>query len=331
MEYLPAMASSLVRPLAVLAATTLVSLGAAPAAAASGTTEPLDSAASEPGCAEITGLLDAVEAFGFAFATGDIETLEAVLPQLAPMASQAEAAAPDDIAETVETWVAPFPLIAIELARVDLSDPDAFEQAVTAIDTRASDVARQEVEAWAEFHCGWTSSLDVEQVAAPEPAACEELDAAAATEASGIDVDVDDLDGSADVNLPGFSTKSCSYGNGAMSLSTLSFNTIEDAQQFYADNLDNVGGVVLEVAVGELPASSQVIQTGVAVDADTSVPSTEEPAVVPTVQVVVFEAPFPFSVTFTGDDVDPAAVVAAAEAVLAAQLGEAPTPETTVA
>ena len=39
----------------------------------------------------------------------------------------------------------------------------------------------------------------------------------------------------------------------------------------------------------------------------------------------MFEAPIPFSVTFTGDDVDPAAVVAAAEAVLAAQSTEART------
>ena len=76
------------------------------------------------------------------------------------------------------------------------------------------------------------------------------LDAAAAAEAAGIDVDVTDLDGSADVSLPGFWTKSCSYGNGAMSLSTLSFNAVEDAQQFYADNLDVSAGVVLDVAVG---------------------------------------------------------------------------------
>ena len=35
-----------------------------------------------------------------------------------------------------------------------------------------------------------------------------------------------------------------------MSLSTLSFNTIEDAEQFYADNLDVAAGVVLDVDVG---------------------------------------------------------------------------------
>ena len=110
---------------------------------------------------------------------------------------------------------------------------------------------------------------------APEPPDCETLDAGAAAAAAGIDVDVTDLDGSADVSLPGFWTKSCSYGNGAMSLSTLSFTTLENAQQFYADNLDITQGVVLDVALGSLPESSLVIQTGVAVEVDGSVPSTE--------------------------------------------------------
>ena len=45
----------------------------------------------------------------------------------------------------------------------------------------------------------------------------------------------------------------------------------------------------------------------------------------------MFEAPIPFSVAFTGDDVDPAAVVAAAEAVLAAQSTEGEPPASDVA
>jgi hypothetical protein len=105
-----------------------------------------------------------------------------------------------------------------------------------------------------------------------------------------------------------------------MSLSTLSFNAVEDAQQFYADNLDAAAGVVLDVSLGSLPESSLVIQTGVTTGAASSVPGTVDvaSAVTPTVQVAVFEAAVPFSVTFTGADVDPAAVVAAAEAVFAA-------------
>jgi hypothetical protein len=314
---------------AVAAATAFVVAG--PVTAASATTEP---AAAPQGCSEITLALDAIEAFAFSFATGDVETLEALLPRLGEIGSDAVAAAPEDIAETVETWVAPFPLIVAALAEIDLSDEDAFEQAVTAVDFRSSETARGEVEAWAEFNCDWQSSLDVEQIAAAEPPDCETLDAAAAAEAAGIDVDVIDLDGTADVNLPGFWTKSCSYGNGAMSLSTLSFNAIEDAQRFYDQNLDAVGGVVLDVAVGELPDSSLVIQSGGATITTASTPlsSDDEVAVAaPTVQVTVFEAPVPFSVTFTGDDIDPAAVVAAAEAVLAAPATEAEPPTTDVA
>jgi hypothetical protein len=135
----------------------------------------------------------------------------------------------------------------------------------------------------------------------------------------------------ANVNLPGLWTKTCSYDNGAMGLATLSFATVEDAQRFYALNLDAAGGVVLDVPLGSLPASSLVIQTGVA-PAESSVPGSAEPVytTTPTVQVAVFEAPVPFSVTFTGADVDPAAVVAAAEAVLVA-LGTEASASTAVA
>jgi hypothetical protein len=312
-----------IRSTLAIAAAATIAFATASAVAASGTTEPGGDAA--PGCAEITAALDTIEAFGMAFVLGDVETMTAVLPVVPEVAQSAVDAAPDDISETVETWVAPFPRIALALAEIDLSDPDAFEQAVAAIDTRASDTARGEVEAWAEFNCGWTSSLDVEVVQAPEPEDCEVLDAVAAAEAAGSTVDVDDLDGSSDVNLPGFWTKSCSYGNGAMSLSTMSFNSIEDAERFYSTNLGAVDGVVLDVDLGSLPGSSLAIQTGVGGAAGSSEPTERDARVTieaaapatPTVQVAVFEAPIPFSVTFTGDDVDPAAVVAAAEAVFA--------------
>ena len=324
------MTSPVVRSLLSLSvATASVAVGAGSAAAGSGT-EPSDEA---PGCAEITLALDAVEAFGFAFATGDVDTVRLVLPELPELGRDAAEAAPDDIAETVETWVAPFPRVVAALANVDPSDADAFEQAVRAVDTGTSDTARLEVQAWAEFNCGWASALDVEQIEAPEPPDCEVLDAGAAAEAAGIDVDVTDLDGSADVSLPGFWTKSCSYGNGAMSLSTISFNTVEDAERFYSDNLQRSDGVVLDVDLGSLPDSSLVIQTGVAASTGSSVPGTDEldAAVTPTVQVAVFEAPIPFSVTFTGSDIDPAAVVAAAEAVAGAPPGDSQPPPVDVA
>jgi hypothetical protein len=330
-RYFSAMTSPVVRSIRPLAiATAVVAAGAGSAAAGEPATVP---PADAPGCAEITLALDAVDAFGFAFATGDLDTVQSLLTQLPEIGAEAAAAAPDDIAETVETWVAPLPLIVATLADIDPSDADAFEQAVTAIDTGSSETARQEVQAWAAFNCGWTSAVSAEQIEAPEPPDCEVLDAAAAAEAAGIDIDVDDLDGSADISLPGFWTKSCSYGNGAMSLSTFSFNTVEDAQRFYADNLTNTDGVVLDVDLGSLPESSLVIQTGVAPSPGSSVPATDESdsAVTPTVQVAVFEAPIPFSVTFTGSDVDPAAVVAAAEALVAAPPSDTQPPTTDVA
>ena len=159
---------------------------------------------------------------------------------------------------------------------------------------------------WAVDNCGYVQADPFAD--APEPPDCETLDAAAAADAAGIDVDVTDLDGSADVSLPGFWTKSCSYGNGAMTISTLSFTALEDGRSFYADNLDVAGGVVLDVDVGSLPESSLVIQTGGAPESGSSVPRQREPAAAPppSVQVAVFEAPIPFSVSFTGEDVDPA-------------------------
>jgi hypothetical protein len=207
---------------------------------------------------------------------------------------------------------------------VDLGDVEAVVAVLEGMEDEAVDAAFSVVGDWAVDNCGYAvPGMNVGEVA--EPADCESLDAAAAAEAAGIDVDVSDLDGSADVNLPGLWTKSCSYGNGAMSLSTLSFATLEDAQGFYADNLDAADGVVVDVALGSLPASTLVIQTGFA-GPGSSVPSSEapEPAAPPTVQVAVFEAPVPFSVTFTGADVDPTAVVAAAEALFAALGTETP-------
>ncbi len=302
---------------------------------AAATTEPPVGGDSAPGCAEITAALDAVEAFATGLVAGQVDAVEPLLVTIPETGASAAAAAPPEIAEAVATWVEPFPAIAAALAEIDLSDMAAAAEALSAIDTEASDEAYGEVASWATENCGWVSATDLGDALAdaPEPPECEELDAAAAAEAAGIDVDSTDLDGSADVNLPGFWTKSCSYGNGAMTVSTLSFTAIEDAQQFYADNLDVAAGVVLDVAVGALPESSIVIQTGVAPASAASAPTTEgpSPTVAPTVQVAVFEAPIPFSVAFTGDDVDPAAVVAAAEAVLAAQSTEGEPPASDVA
>ena len=111
-----------------------------------------------------------------------------------------------------------------------------------------SDAADPEVRAWAEANCGWTSSFVDPFGEAPEPPECDILDAAVAAAAAGIDVDVADSDGSGDINLSGYWTKSCSYGNGAMSLSTISFTSIEQATQFFDANIGD--GEFVDVDLG---------------------------------------------------------------------------------
>jgi hypothetical protein len=314
------------RSLAAVAVAAIAGLAASPALAGTATTEPpAGSAPTASGCTEIGLLLDSTVALGMALTDEDAAALEASLADLSAAVEAAAAAAPAEIAAEMETLVAGAEALVSSFEGVDLGDVEAVVAVLEGMEDEAVDAAFSVVGDWAVDNCGYAvPGIDVGEVA--EPADCELLDAAAAAEAAGVDVDVSDLDGSADFNLPGLWTKSCSYGNGAMSLSTLSFTTIEDAQRFYTDNLDAADGVVLDVALGSLPASSLVIQTGSLAGPGSSVPSSEAPApsAPPTVQVAVFEAPVPFSVTFTGADVDPAAVVAAAEALLAALGTETP-------
>jgi hypothetical protein len=314
-----------VRSLTVVAATAIVGLAVGSTAAGSSTTEPpAGSAATAPGCAEIGALLDTTVAMGNALVNEDAAALAASLAELGDVVDAAAAAAPAEIAAEIETLVATAEATVSSLEGVDLGDVEAVVAALEATQDEATAAAFTAIGEWAVENCGYAAPGTESLGEVAEPADCESLDAAAAAAAAGIDVNVSDLDGSADVNLPGLWTKSCSYGNGAMSLSTLSFAAVEDAKQFYADNLDAANGVVLDVPLGSLPASSLVIATGSAAGAGSSVPSTEAATTPPTVQVAVFEAPVPFSVTFTGAGVDPAAVVAAAEAVLAALGTEAP-------
>lgn len=183
----------------------------------------------------------------------------------------------------------------------------------------ASSAAQVEVISWAEDNCGFEGiALDDAFADAPEPPSCDVLDAAAAAEAAGVDADVSDTDGSFDISLPGFWTKACSYGNGAISLATLSFNSLEEVQQFYEENLVTANAMIVEgVDLGTLPESTVITQSaGGAVMG--SVPTASGPELPGALTISVFEAPIPFSVSFTGEDVTPEDAVAAAEAVLAA-------------
>jgi hypothetical protein len=311
------------RPVRCLTASTTLafaSVMATSVVSAAGTTEPPSGSAASgaaPGCAEVGALLDSYTIFVTAVFSGDVAAIEVGLAELPEVLAAAVASAPAEIADEVDTLVPTVDQTVTALEGVDLADVDAVLAVLESTESEATAEAFPMVIEWATDNCGYVQADPFAD--APEPPDCETLDAAAAAEASGIDVDVTDLDGSADVSLPGFWTKSCSYGNGAMSISTLSFNSVENAEQFYLDNLDVAGGVVVDVGVGSLPESSMVIQTGVPPDSTVASESVEsQTGPVPSVQVAVFEAPIPFSVSFTGDAVDPAAVVAAAEALLAA-------------
>jgi len=291
-----------------------LALGAATSAGiASATTEPDDPASSAapgdmaPGCAEITAVLDAADAIGSAFFAEDGAAIGDILPTLPALGEAALAAAPPEIADTVAVWVEPLPELAAAAEGVDFTDLDGAIDVFSSLPpTPESDDAEPEVRAWAETNCGWTSSFVDPFADAPEPQPCEILDAAAAVAAAGIDVDVADADGSGDFNLPGYWTKSCSYGNGAVSLSTISYNSIDQATQFFVDNMDD--GEFLDVDLGSLPESTLVtVQSGL-------------------LSVAVLEATVPFSVGFHAEDVAPEAAVAAAEAVFAGLPTEVPPP-----
>jgi len=119
-----------------------------------------------------------------------------------------------------------------------------------------------------------------------------------------------DTDGQGDISLPGYWQKSCSYGNGTLTLSTISFNDLEAATQFFADNLvDPEGnpGEFIDVDLGGLPESTLVTN------------------VAGLTSVTVLEATIPFSVSMSGD-IDPVVVVAAAQAIFVTLPTEAPPP-----
>jgi hypothetical protein len=295
-----------------------LALGAATSAGpsvvrASATTEPVEPASSAapgdmaPGCAEITALLDASDDISNAFFADDGAAIGAILPTLPALGEAALAAAPPEIADTVATWVAPLPDLAAAAAGVDFTDLEGAIEVLSSLPpTPESDDADPEVRAWAETNCGWTSSFVDPFAEALEPPECDILDAAVAADAAGLDIDVADSDGGGDFNLPGYWTKSCSYANGAMSLSTISFASIEQATEFFVDNIGD--GEFVDVDLGSLPASSLVtVRDGL-------------------IAVTVFEASVPFAVGFNADEVTPEAAVAAADAVLATLPQDVPMP-----
>ena len=291
----------------------LVLAAATFAGVASATTEPADPASSAggdpsaPGCAEVTALLDSEDALANAFWTEDGEAFAAAIAVIPDQVTAAAAAAPPEIADALAVLEAEVPVILGGLEGVELTDLEAVVGAMSSVPPNPeSDAADDEIREWAESTCAWESSAIDPFADSVEPQECEILDPAVAATAAGLDVDVADSDGGGDINLGGYWTKSCSYGNGAMSLSTISFNSIDQATQFFVDTIGE--GEFLDVNLGSLPASTLVtVQSGL-------------------IAVTVLEATVPFSVGFNADEVTPEAAVAAAEAVFAVLPTEVPPP-----
>jgi len=292
------------------------------AAAGTDTTEPTGTTGSSAapadmaaGCAQIVALLDAQITIAAAYADEDHAAFGAGLDSLPGLAAAAQEAAPAEIADAVTAWAEPLAAFDAMFEGVDLTDIDAVTATLSSLPPNEGfSTAQTEVESWATDNCGWLNEIDDPFADAPEPQECDVLDPAVAAAAAGIEVDVTDSDGGGDINLGSLWQKSCSYGDGAMTISTISFTDIEQVAQFFADNLvdaDGNPGEFIDVDLGGLPASTLVANVG------------------GLTSVTVLEATIPFAVGFSGDDIDPAIVVAAAEALFATLPAEAPPPPTT--
>jgi hypothetical protein len=280
-----------------------------------------------PECAAVVALLDAQYAMYNAFVDADAAALIAGLETVPVLVVFVSANPPDDIAPSVEIWLNSN----VETFRLlhGLTDPNAIFAALANAPPAPMEVpqAQRAVEAWAQARCGWTvpatdlTPTTVVTVATtaptttttigplPEPADCALLDPVVAVEAAGADIDAADADGVFDGGGPAFRTRACSYGDGAMYLTTVSFNDIDAASEMMIGMATTVGGgEVVDVDVGALPESTVVVRFGNAV------------------QVVVFDAEVPFAVTIGGVGVDPAIVVSAAQALDVSL--SAPSPET---
>lgn len=278
---------------------------APPSAAA--TTTPASAAATTASgdgfCADLEALLSTSDDLAAAFVATNGPLVGELLGELPDLVAAARASAPDDIAAEVDTAASALDDAVAAFEGVDFEDPAQIQAALGQLTSDpVAAAAGAAVEAYGAETCGIERAEESGEdplADAPEPPECDVLDPSVAAAAAGLDVDVSDSDGGGDINLPGFATKSCSYGNGALTLSTLSFNDLDSLLDDFVTNTESAGGTVLDVALAGLPASSLV---------------TEVDGVV---TVAVFEAEVPFTVAVP--DGDPALVVAAAGALLDVQ------------
>lgn len=266
----------------------------------------------------MVALLDTQYAMYNAFVDGDAATLMAGLETVPALVVLVGVDPPDEIGAHIETWLGSN----VDTFRLlhGLSDPDTIFNTLIAAPPAPLEVpqAQRAVETWAGAHCGWivpttaltpstpttaatATATTVPTGSIPAPADCGLLDPVVAVEAAGVDLDPADADGVFEGGGPVFRTMACSYGDGAMYLTTVSFDDIAAASDMMVAMATTAGGgEVVDVDIGALPESTVVVRFGHAV------------------QVIVFEAEVPFAVTIAGTNVDPSTAIHAAEALLAA-------------
>jgi hypothetical protein len=239
----------------------------------------------------------------------DAPELTEALASYAEAAAAVEASVPPELADDVTTVAGAPDTPAAALDGVDVSDPAAVGAAFQAVEQRSpeTEAAADRVSEYARAECGFdpdavgdTGGESAVPESAEPPDACTFVDPQLVATAAGATVDVTDQDGSGDIDLGSVATKSCSYGNGQMTISTLTYaGDVEDARENFVDNVEsNDGTVVTDVDLGTLPESTLVTET----DGFTA--------------INVLDAATPFGLGFA-NPIDAAALVAAAEAVLA--------------
>lgn len=182
-------------------------------------------------------------------------TLETVVDQASElypeMAAAVEASAPDDLAADVATMTAATTEIIEALAAADIGAPGAAQAALEGgsfTDPEVADAADR-LSDHARTECGFDpDELDQDlgesamPTSAEPPDACEFVDPQLVADAAGLPVDVADQDGGADVDLGVYATKGCSYGNGSMSISTITYGVdISAVTQSFVDSAEDNG------------------------------------------------------------------------------------------
>ncbi|HEY8524056.1 MAG TPA: hypothetical protein VIL48_03770 [Acidimicrobiales bacterium] len=242
-----------------------------------------------------------------ALVASDGATIDTVLDgPLTDAVAAAQQSAPDDLSDdirTVTAWTQEV-LNALEAAGGGRGDLEAALADVSLADPAVAE-AGERINEYARTECGFDPEAAAEAAEVPEPpdpcTFVEPSVVAAAASAAGASVDTSDGYEAANFDLGVFAIRGCVYERGAMVVSTVTFaGGVDAVLDTYVGTTEANGGTVTDdFDRGGLPASTLITaQNG-------------------TTTITVFEAATPFSVGFS-DVSDPAALVAAAETVLAA-------------